>query len=170
MKIRPKIPIYQMGNIITAPQWYIDRYGGRTALQGWDKSKRYNYANQSLMQNDHLNAGDLNTAYTKNKFYTDSPGAVSADIQSFYDSDGKGMTAEQFVKYYNDRAGEIRSHWAQDQTYGQPTAEAHNQLYQRMFRGRSNSDLTRGSDYNIGYQKDQEKIEGSSTWLRRMDQ
>lgn len=170
MKIRPKIPIYQMGNIITAPQWYIDRYGGRTALQGWDKSKRYNYANQSLMQNDHLNAGDLNTAYTKNKFYTDSPGAVSADIQSFYDSDGKGMTAEQFVKYYNDRAGEIRSHWAQDQTYGQPTAGAHNQLYQRMFRGRSNSDLTRGSDYNIGYQKDQEKIEGSSTWLRRMDQ
>ena len=170
MKIRPKIPIYQMGNIITAPQWYIDRYGGRTALQGWDKSKRYNYANQSLMQNDHLNAGDLNTAYTKNKFYTDSPGAVSADIQSFYDSDGKGMTAEQFVKYYNDKAGEIRSHWAQDQTYGQPTAEAHNQLYQRMFRGRSNSDLTRGSDYNIGYQKDQEKIEGSSTWLRRMDQ
>ena len=170
MKIRPKIPIYQMGNIITAPQWYIDRYGGRTALQGWDKSKRYNYANQSLMQNDHLNAGDLNTAYTKNKFYTDSPGAVSADIQSFYDSDGKGMTAEQFVKYYNDKAGEIRSHWAQDQTYGQPTAGAHNQLYQRMFRGRSNSDLTRGSDYNIGYQKDQEKIEGSSTWLRRMDQ
>ena len=84
MNIRPKIPIYQQGNIIKAPQWYIDRYGGRTALLGWNLDKRYNYADKNLNLNDHRNAGDLNTVYRKNIAYTGTPGAVSSDIQAFY--------------------------------------------------------------------------------------
>ena len=39
-----------------------------------------------------------------------------------------------------------------------------------MFPSRSNEFLTPGSGYNIGYQKNIEGRNGSSTWLRRMDQ
>ena len=53
------------------------------------KDKRYNYANQNLNTNDHRNAGNLDTVYSKNVAYTGTPGAISTDIQAFYDSDGK---------------------------------------------------------------------------------
>lgn len=175
MKIRPKnIQAFQQGGV---PQWYLDRYGNRTKLLDWDLNQRYNYSNENLNLNDHRNAGDLNTVYRKNIAYTGSPGAISSDIQHFYDSDGNGMSAEDFVKFYNENAAKIRNHWAQDQTYNASTAGDHNRLFRRMFASRSNQQMSPGSDYNIGYQEgltkggyDIQDIEGSSTWLRRMDQ
>ena len=168
MNIRPRIiPKFQNGGV---PQWYLDRYGNRTSLIGWDLNKRYNYANQNLNTNDHRNAGNLDTVYSKNVAYTGTPGAISTDIQAFYDSDGKGLSAADFVKLYNENAAKIRSHWAQDQTYNARTAGDHNRLFKRMFQSRSNQDQSPGSGYNIGYQDNLENIEGSSTWLRRMDQ
>ena len=168
MKIRPKnIPMFQNGGV---PQWYLDRYGNRTSLLGWDLNKGYNYSNKNLNINDHRNAGNLDTVYRKNMVYTGTPGAVTSDIQHFYNSNGKGMTAEQFVKYYNDNAAKIRGHWAQNQTYNARTAGEHNPLFRQMFNSRSDQSEEASSDYNIGYQNDLEDIEGSSTWLRRMDQ
>lgn len=168
MKIRPRnIPKFQYGGV---PQWYLDRYGNRTALLNWDLNQRYDYANKNLNTNDHRNAGNLDTVYRKNMAYIGTPGAISSDIQSFYNSDGKGMSAEDFVKFYNTNAAKIRNHWAQDQTYNANTAKEHNQLYKRMFASRSDQSMSPGSDYNIGYQNNLENIEGSSTWLRRMDQ
>ena len=112
MKIRPRsIPKFQCGGV---PQWYLDRYGNRTSLLGWDLNKRYNYANQNLNTNDHRNAGNLDTVYSKNVAYTGTPGVISTDIQAFYNSDGKGLSAANFVKLYNENAAKIRSHWAQD--------------------------------------------------------
>ena len=168
MKIRPRnIPKFQYGGV---PQWYLDRYGNRTALLNWDLDQRYDYANKNLNTNDHRNAGNLDTVYRKNMAYTGTPGAISSDIQSFYNSDGKGMSAEDFVNFYNQNAAKIRNHWAKDQTYNANTAKEHNQLYKRMFASRSDQSMSPGSDYNIGYQNNLENIEGSSTWLRRMDQ
>ena len=168
MKIRPKnILSFQNGGV---PQWYLDRYGNRTSLLGWDLNKRYNYANTNLNTNDHRNAGNLDTVYQKNIAYTGTPGAISSDIQAFYDSDGNGMSAEDFVNFYNTNAAKIRSHWAQDQTYNAKTAGEHNRLFRKMFQSRSNTSASPGSAYNIGYQDNLEDIEGSSTWLRRMDQ
>ena len=174
MNIRPKIYKFQNG---TVPQWYIDRYGGRTALKGWDLNQRYNYSNENLNKNDHRNAGDLNTVFRKNHAYTITPGAITSDIQAFYDSDGNGMSAEDFVNFYNKNAAEIRGHWNQERTYNASTAGDHNRLFRRMFKSRSDSSMSPGSDYNIGYQEgltkggyNIEDIEGSSTWLRRMDQ
>ena len=174
MKIRPKIPKFQNGGV---PQWYLNRYGNRTSLLGWNSNLRYNYANQNLNANDHRNAGNLDTVYRKNMAYIGTPGAVSSDIQSFYNSDANGMSAQEFVDFYNKNAGDIRKHWAQDQTYGKESAGSHNRLFRRMFQSRSNQQESPGSDYNIGYQLGRTKggydiqdIEGSSTWLRRMDQ
>ena len=168
MKIRPRnIPKFQYGGV---PQWYLDRYGNRTTLLNWDLNQRYDYANKNLNTNDHRNAGNLDTVYRKNMAYTGTPGAISSDIQSFYNSDGKGMSAEDFVNFYNQNAAKIRNHWAKDQTYNANTAKEHNQLYKRMFASRSDQSMSPGSDYNIGYQNNLENIEGSSTWLRRMDQ
>ena len=175
MKIRPRnIPVFQNGGV---PQWYLDRYGNRTKLLGWDLNQRWNYSDENLNTNDHRHAGDLETVYRKNMAYTGTPGAISSDIQSFYDSDGKGMSAEDFVNFYNKNAAEIRSHWAKDQTYNADTAGSHNRLFRKMFASRSNQSMSPGSDYNIGYQEgvtkggyDIQDIEGSSTWLRRMDQ
>ena len=168
MNIRPRnIPKFQTGGV---PQWYLDRYGNRTSLIGWDMNKRYNYANQNLNTNDHRNAGSLDTVYNKNIAYTGTPGAISSDIQSFYNSDANGMSAEEFVNFYNQNAAKIRGHWAQDQTYNANTAGEHNRLFKRMFQSRSNQSQSPGSVYNIGYQDNLENIEGSSTWLRRMDQ
>lgn len=169
MKIRPRnIPTFQHGGGV--PQWYIDRYGNRTKLLGWDLNQRYNYANKNLNTNDHRNAGNLDTVYRKNLAYTRTPGAISSDIQTFYNSDGQGMSAEDFVNFYNKNAQAIRNHWATDQTYNARTARDHNRLFKRMFASRSDQGMSPGSDYNIGYQNDLEDIEGSSTWLRRMDQ
>ena len=169
MKIRPRnIPTFQYGGGV--PQWYIDRYGNRTKLLGWDLNQRYNYANKNLNTNDHRNAGNLDTVYRKNLAYIRTPGAVSSDIQTFYNSDGQGMSAQDFVNFYNKNAQAIRNHWATDQTYNARTAGDHNKLFKRMFASRSDQGMSPGSDYNIGYQNDLEDIEGSSTWLRRMDQ
>lgn len=168
MKIRPRnIPKFQNGGV---PQWYLDRYGNRTSLLNWDLNKRYNYSNQNLNTNDHRNAGNLDTVYNKNMAYIGTPGAISSDIQAFYDSDGNGMSAQDFVNFYNQNAAKIRNHWAQDQTYNAKTAGDHNRLFKRMFQSRSNQSMSPGSSYNIGYQDNLENIEGSSTWLRRMDQ
>jgi hypothetical protein len=54
----------------------------------------------------------LDTVYSKNVAYTGTPGAISTDIQAFYNSDGKGLSAADFVKLYNENAAKIRSHWA----------------------------------------------------------
>ena len=168
MNIRPRIiPKFQGGGV---PQWYLDRYGNRTSLLGWNLQKGYNYANKNLNANDHRNAGNLDTVYRKNTAYTGTPGAVSTDIQAFYNSDGRGMSAEDFVNFYNQNAAKIRGHWAQDQTYNARTAGEHNKLFKRMFQSRSNQSQSPGSEYNIGYQNNLEDVEGSSTWLRRMDQ
>ena len=70
----------------------------------------------------------------------------------------------------NKNAQAIRNHWTTDQTYNARTARDHNRLFKRMFASRSDQGMSPGSDYNIGYQNDLEDIEGSSTWLRRMDQ
>lgn len=168
MNIKPRIiPKFQTGGV---PQWYLDIYGNRTFLLGWDKNKRYNYANQNLNINDHRNAGNLDTVYRKNIAYTGTPGVITSDIQNFYNTSGNGMSAEDFVKFYNDNAGKIRNHWIQDQTYNARTAGEHNRLFKQMFQSRSNQSENLASDYNIGYQDNLEDIEGSSTWLRRMDQ
>ena len=170
MKIRPKeIPIFQNGGV---PQWYLDRYGNRTSLINWNRQLDYSHSNQNLNNNGHRNAGTLQTAYDKNMSYIGTPSAVASDIQSFYNSDGKDMSAKDFETFYNNQADIIRSHWTQDRTYGESTAGDHNRLYRRMFQSRSNQTLNPSLNeiYNIGYQDDQEDIEGSSTWLRRMDQ
>ena len=168
MNIKPRnIPKFQNGGV---PQWYLDRYGNRTSLLNWNLNKRYNYSNQNLNTNDHRNAGNLDTVYNKNMAYIGTPGAISSDIQSFYDSDGNGMSAQDFVNFYNQNAAKIRNHWTQDQTYNAKTAGDHNRLFKRMFQSRSNQSMSPGSSYNIGYQDNLENIEGSSTWLRRMDQ
>ena len=63
-------------------------------------NKRYNYANQNLNTNDHRNAGNLDTVFSKRMQHTlGTPGAISSDIQAFYDSDGKGMSAARFCKF-----------------------------------------------------------------------
>jgi len=78
MKIRPKnIPMFQGGGV---PQWYLDRYGNRTALLGWNLNRGYNYSNKNLNINDHRNAGNLDTVYRKNMAYTGTPGAITSDI------------------------------------------------------------------------------------------
>ncbi len=169
MKIRPRnFPEFQQGGV--APQWYIDAYGNRVALQGWNRNLRYDQANQNLNANDHRNAGDLNTAYRKNDAYTRDQQAVGSDIQNYYNNYGNGMTPEQFVNFYNTNAGKIRSHWDTDQTYGTRSnkTKEHNQLFRQMFASRSNQGNNNGG-YNIGYQDNLENVEGSSTWLRRMD-
>ena len=169
MKIIPK---FQQGGI---PQWYLNLYK-QHALTGWNNRLNKNFSNQNLNVNGHYNAGDLSVAYEKNREYTNTPEAITQDIQSFYDSDGKGMSAKEYENFYNSKADIIRGHWNTNQTYGQETANIHNPLFSRMFKNRSNSNLNNGGSYNIGYQTgltkngyNIENIEGSSTWLRRMD-
>ena len=100
MNIRPRIiPKFQGGGV---PDWYLKRYGYRTALKGWDLNQRYNYADNNLMTNDHRNAGNLDTVYRKNQAYIGTPGAISSDIQAFYDSDGNGMSAAPLQTQDND--------------------------------------------------------------------
>lgn len=173
MKIRPRnIPKFAGGG---TPQWYLDLYN-QHALGGWNDQLRYNYANQNLNTNDHYNAANLDMVYRKQNAYTNTPAAVGQDIQSFYDSDGGNMSSQEFVDFYNKNAQKIRDHWTTNQTYNASSAGDHNRLYRRMFQNRSNTSLSPGSEYNIGYQEgttpggyDIQDIEGSSTWLRRMD-
>jgi len=151
MNIRPRnIPKFQGGGV---PQWYSDRYGNRTALLDWDLNQRYDNANTNLRTNGHGNAGNLDTAYQKNLAYTGTPGAVSSDIQAFYNNHGNGMSAEEFVDFYNDMANEIRRHWEQDRRYNDRNNEVkkHNTIFREMFQSRSNQSESPGSDYNIGY-------------------
>lgn len=156
------------------PQWYKSIYWNapynetaQASLNGWTPELNNTYASQNLRDNDHGHAADLYTAFQKNKAYTDNYKSVGNDIQSFYNTDGNKMSAEDFVKFYNENAEKIRQYWTTPKVYGSLGARDHNQRFRKMFASRSNS---QNSDpWNIGYQEDLEDENGSSTWLRRMD-
>ena len=155
------------------PDWFKQRYGYRNSLTGWTSKLNDSLANKNLELNGHGNAASLGTVYQKNYDYINTPATVSGDIQSYYNSVGKGLSPEDFVNLYNTNAQKIRDYWNYSQRYkNYYTKETfnHNQLFSQMFPSRSNKLLTPGSGYNIGYQKNIEGRNGSSTWLRRMDQ
>ncbi len=156
------------------PKWYKSIYWNapynetaQASLNEWTPELNNTYASQNLRDNDHGHAADLYTAFQKNKAYTDNYKSVGNDIQSFYNTDGNKMSAEDFVKFYNENAEKIRQYWTTPKVYGSLGAKDHNQRFRKMFASRSNVE---GNDpWNIGYQEDLEDENGSSTWLRRMD-
>ena len=172
MKIRPKnIQKFQLGgsSLPLAPNWYTSNYRYHS-LGDWNLRLNKNAATAQLK--DHSQASNLNTAYSKNMAYIETPEAVGQDIQSFYNSDASDMSAEEFVKFYNDSAAKIRGYWDKEQFYNNsysPETAAHNQLFRRMFKNRSTEGTNINSDYDIGYQTNLEGRNGSNTWLRRMD-
>lgn len=148
------------------PDWYLAQYPYQR-LKGWNNRLDQSKAGPTITTPEamHYNASDLRTAYGKNDAYTGRSNIVGQDIQSYANTlDLDDIQA--LVNQYNKDAGTIRGHWATEQTYGLPSAKEHNQLFRRMFANRSGS----GKElYDIGYDEGNEAIEGSSTWLRRMD-
>ena len=154
-----------------APGWFQSQFGG-TQLGNWDISLNRNLANQSLINKEHSNAYDLNTAWQKNYQYINTPDAVGQDIQSFYNTTNGITSGEDFVNYYNTNAQKIRDFWNKPrnyQNYNSPEVGNFNRLYRSMFNNRSNVGSNFNSGYDIGYDPNIEERLGSSTWLRRMD-
>lgn len=148
---------------ILAPDWYKVRYGNRTKLLGWDRTK----GSQNWITDEHTfhgNADSLDTVYQANKAYTDDQEAVTSDIQNYYKP---GENVSDFINRYNSDAAKLRATWETDQSYNGNSAE-HNPLFRNMFASRS--ETQKGNPlYNLNYQEDlQDKI-GSTTWHRRMD-
>lgn len=149
-------------------EWYRNLYN-QQALRNWyynDKSK----AGKTIINkgSGHWRADNLGTAFAKNQAYTGQSNLVGQDLNTYYNSAFKGKSIDDYITGYNTNAAKIRGHWSNDQTYNAKTAKDHNQLFKAMFSHRSDDDPT-NNDWSIGYDPKLEEIEGSSTWLRRMD-
>lgn len=154
-----------------APGWFQSQFGGKQ-LGNWDISLNKNLANQSLINKEHSDAYDLNTAWQKNYQYINTPDVVGQDIQSFYNTTNGITSGEDFVNYYNTNAQKIRDFWSKPrnyQNYNSSEVGNFNRLYRSMFSNRSNVGSNFNSGYDIGYDPNIEGRLGSSTWLRRMD-
>lgn len=148
-------------------QWYRDRYK-QQSLTGWNNTLNQQHAGPTITDSGkHYNAGSLEGSYNTNQAYTSNKDTVRNDLQGYYNSDFSGKSAEDFVNGYNTNAEKIRSRWSQDQTYNTTGARDHNQLYRKMFASRSGDGK---NAWDLGYQDSQDDIQGSTTWMRRMDQ
>lgn len=177
------IPKFDIGGTV---DWYwknqmVDGVGNNIApevgsgegyyqLGGWNTTRDQSSAGNYIRNNGHYRAGNLSEAYNRNQAYTSDQNLVSSDLQSYYNSLGGNMSAEDFVKAYNESASKIRGFFGNALTYNtkNDNVRAHNQLFRQMFGNRSqynNNNLS----YNIGYQDNLDDVLGSSTWLRRMD-
>lgn len=158
------IPKFQQGGI---PEWYLKLYKQKE-LTGWTPELDASLAGENLNKNKlHHKYKDLTGAYNSNQAYTSNQNIIGQDLNTFYNSDYKGNSLADFVTNYNKNAGIIRSRWdREDITYGKDDAREHNQLFRRMFTNRSGSTE---NPYDLGYSESTEPIQGSTTWMRRMD-
>lgn len=157
-------PKFQEGGI---PEWYLKLYKQKE-LTGWTPELDASLAGENLNKNKlHHQYKDLTGAYNSNQAYTSNQNIIGQDLNTFYNSDYKGNSLADFVTNYNKNAGIIRSRWdREDITYGKDDAGEHNQLFRRMFANRSGSTE---NPYDLGYSESTEPIQGSTTWMRRMD-
>ena len=164
------------------PDWYLSRFAQREML-GTENSKRNQFAGESLTSNNHNEAFDLSLASKKNLAYINTPSAVAADIQNFYNNHGQSMNLEDFVNYYNSQMQKLRDVWGvgQDGTLTMTSwrlndrhgARDGSRIFKELYASRSTNEA--GPEYNIGYQlkgpggQDVEDMVGSSFWMRRPD-
>lgn len=146
---------------------YYDALWSQKALNGWKKGLRQDNIGATANNSKHHNAGNLNMAYQVNNAYIQNKNLVGSDINTYYTNKGNNMSAQDFVKLYNNNIINLDAHFNRGNlTYNEKTAGDHNRTFKEMYALRSGA----GTDeWDIGYDPNQEDIEGSSTWLRRVD-
>lgn len=168
------LPTWKQGGILKfqtggiTPNWFTGRYK-QQFLTGWDKALDASKAGDNLNTNPlHHQYGDLTGAYDSNQAYTSNSNLVGQDLNTFYNSNFKGQDLNSFVNGYNSNANTIRSRWQRDNiNYNDQDAQSHNRLFRSMFASRSGNT---SNAYDLGYSPDTENTQGSTTWMRRMDQ
>lgn len=151
-------------NGIQVPDWFNNLYTQKL-LTGWDTNKDDSSWTQS--QGVHGTAGNLDDVYKYNDLYTKG-NTIASDIQSYLDS-GNYSDINQFITAYNEDAEKIRDFWTSDKTYNQKGVAAHNDLFKKLFKSRSEL-LDNNKSFYLGWDEKLKDIMGSTTWLRRMDQ
>ena len=161
--------IYKAQDASSQPaDWYANRFAQKS-LTGWNIDLDSSKAGENINNNPlHHKYGDLTGAYTSNNDYTSRPNIVGLDLNNYYKNSYDGKSLDDFIKGYNTDAATINSRWARnDISYNSTDAEKHNQLYSKMFGSRSGST---SNLYDLGYSPSTANIQGSTTWMRRMDQ
>lgn len=149
------------------PDWYASKWGWtQSALGGWNKTLDSSSAGTSIRNKYHGNAGDLNTAFSSMQDYLGNKSNVTADIQSYADSEHFN-DVDSFIKSYNQDISTLNNYFKGNVNYGQG-ADSHNRLFKKLYSSRSQAEGA-GEQGNLGYQEGLENKAGSTTWLRRGD-
>lgn len=147
-------------------KWYEDSFDQRY-LTGWNESLDASKAGESLNTNpSHSKYGTLQGAYEANQAYTGNSNLVGQDINTYYNNKYKDYNLQAYVDAYNKDAKTISDRWTRNHSYGDTGATAHNQLFKAMFANRSGNT---NEAYDLGYSDSSQDIQGSTTWMRRMD-
>lgn len=142
----------------TVFDWYKQRYKHHN-LEGWDTSKRSDYAGNLQGKSYHGTQADIKSAYDYNQSYVTGD-KVTSDIQN-YATEGKYTDIDTFIENYNKDINLVNDRWANSVSYGQTGAREGNLAHKRLYR--SAVDV-------LGYEESQDDIYGSTTWHRRADQ
>ena len=142
----------------TVFDWYKQRYQHHN-LEGWDTSKRSDYAGSLQGKSYHGTQADIKSAYDYNQSYITGD-KVTSDIQN-YATEGKYTDIDTFIENYNKDINLVNNRWANSVNYGQTGAKEGNLAHRRLYR--SAVDV-------LGYEESQDDIYGSTTWHRRADQ
>lgn len=142
----------------TVFDWYKQRYQHHN-LEGWDTSKRSDYAGNLQGKSYHGTQADIKSAYDYNQSYV-TGNKVTSDIQN-YATEGKYTDIDTFIENYNKDINLVNNRWANSVSYGQTGAKEGNLAHKRLYK--SAVDV-------LGYEESQDDIYGSTTWHRRADQ
>lgn len=147
-------------------KWYEDSFDQRY-LTGWNESLDTSKAGENLSNNQsHNKYGTLQGAYEANQAYTGNSNLVGQDLNTYYNNRYKDYNLQAYVDAYNKDAKTISDRWTRNHSYGDTGATAHNQLFKAMFANRSGNT---NETYDLGYSDSSQDIQGSTTWMRRMD-
>ena len=147
-------------------KWFEDSFDQKY-LTGWNESLDASKAGESLNTNpSHSKYGTLQGAYEANQAYTGNSNLVGQDLNTYYNNRYKDYNLQAYIDAYNKDAKTISDRWTRNHSYGDTGATAHNQLFKAMFANRSGNT---NEAYDLGYSDSSQDIQGSTTWMRRMD-
>lgn len=147
-------------------KWFEDLFDQKY-LTGWNESLDASKAGEGLSANQsHNKYGTLQGAYEANQSYTGNSNLVGQDLNTYYNNRYKDYNLQAYVDAYNKDAKTISDRWTRNHSYGDTGATAHNQLFKAMFANRSGNT---NKAYDLGYSDSSQDIQGSTTWMRRMD-
>lgn len=150
--------------------WYLNLWK-QQYLTGWKPS--LSTANWSTESDNHHKTGDLSSAYSTNKAYTDLSDLVGKDINYYYNNyytKPNDNTLDAFITAYNQEIDALNMPWYNNTyKYNDRNWTQHGERFKKLYNSRSLPQTDDNKAYSLSWDDNTKDILGSTMWQRRGD-